>query len=165
VKESSGVKSPHFELRAATALALFGLFSLSLPLGCKDEDPCDPGQELIGTGCFPIPSGGSSGTTSTPAAGAPGEGGVSDSSAAGASAAGAGSGIQPPGNPDAMFGTACQTNADCGGPAPICATDPLFYCSQINCQDGEENAGACPADWVCFKYLDNPSACVNPSSF
>jgi hypothetical protein len=94
-------------------------------------------------------------------AGAPSNGAGGD----GANAGGAPSGIEPPGNPNATFGTKCATNADCGGDAPICATDPLFYCSQINCADGEANAGACPATWVCFKYLDNPTACVNPKSF
>ena len=63
--------------------------------------------------------------------------------------------------PEVPFGTPCQTNDDCGAPAPVCATDPLFYCSQIECQEGEANEGACPEGWRCFKYLDNPSACVN----
>lgn len=93
---------------------------------CKDDDPCDDGQDSIGTGCF----------AKTPGAGEPPE-------------------------PEAMFGDTCKTNDDCGGLAPICATDPLFYCSQIDCEAGEANEGACPEGWRCFKYLDNPSACVN----
>jgi hypothetical protein len=60
-----------------------------------------------------------------------------------------------------MYGTVCQSNAQCGGPAPICATDPLNYCSQIDCEAGEANEGICPAGWRCFKYQDNPSICVN----
>lgn len=139
------MKLPYSKLQASIALGLCGL-SL-VPFGCKDNDPCDPGQEFVAIGCFPVAAG-SAGKSSAEA----GAGGAED--------AGGASGVEPP-----TFGTACATNADCGGDAPICATDPLFYCSQIDCQDGEANAGSCPADWVCFKYLDNPSACVNPSSF
>lgn len=117
-----------------------------LAVACKDEEPCDDDQESIGTGCFAKSTGGSGGSQST--AGESGEGG----------AVGA---VEPPGNPDATFGTSCETNTDCGGLAPTCATDPLFYCSQIECQDGEANEGACPEGWRCFKYLENPSACVN----
>jgi hypothetical protein len=141
-------------------VVVLGLLA-ALPVGCKDESPCDPGQEATGVGCFPIKmstGGSSNGGTTMPEAGQAGD--ASAGAAGEVGAAGA-----PAGNPDATFGTMCQTNADCGGDAPICATDPLWYCSQINCDDGEENAGACPADWVCFKYGDNPSACVNPSSF
>jgi hypothetical protein len=116
-------------------------------VACKDEEPCDTGQESIGTGCFDKAVGGGAGRDAMPAAGETGE-------------AGAGQ-IEPPGNPDAMFGDTCASNADCGGPAPVCATDPLFYCSQIDCDAGEANEGACPEGWRCFKYLDNPSACVN----
>jgi hypothetical protein len=123
------------------------------PLGCKDEEPCDPGWVAIDTGCWPEDVGGSGGASAvaTPEAGASGD-------AAAPIAGGAG---EPTGNPDATFGTPCETNDDCGGPAPICATDPLFYCSQIECQEGEANEGACPADWTCFKYMENPSACVD----
>jgi hypothetical protein len=161
VKERKVVKYPYSKLRASIVLGLCGL-SL-VPLGCKDDDPCDPGQEFVAIGCFPIQGGGAGKSSTGPAAGgaddAGGASGVEPSSPGGAS------GVEPPGNPDATFGTTCATNADCGGDAPVCATDPLFYCSQIECQDGEANAGSCPADWICFKYLDNPSACVNPSSF
>jgi hypothetical protein len=138
---------------ALTGMAALALLA-GLPLACKDDSPCDPGQEATGVGCFPIKmtEGGTSNGGPTPEAGA-------------GAVAGADTSAGAPGNPDATFGTKCQSNADCGGDAPICATDPLWYCSQINCDDGEENAGACPADWVCFKYGDNPSACVNPSSF
>jgi hypothetical protein len=142
--------------------------SLTLPLGCKDESPCDDDQNSIGPTCFAKGGTSSGGTKANPepSAGAPTDGGDTsaggETSAAGdTSAAGTGSDIDPPGNPDAMFGTTCMTNADCGGPAPVCATDPLFYCSQIDCQAGEENEGVCPAGWQCFKYQDNPAICVN----
>ncbi len=154
------MKFPYSKLRASGSCWLLGVLGLcAAAAGCKDKDPCDPGFEFDAIGCFPV-NGGGAGKTSGPQAGAPDAGGAD-----GAPDAGGASGIEPPGNPDAMFGTTCATNADCGGDAPVCATDPLFYCSQIECQDGEANAGSCPADWVCFKYLDNPSACVNPSSF
>ena len=158
MKELKVVKFPYLKLPGALAIGLVGLCVAAY--GCKDKDPCDPGQEFDAIGCFPVGgTGGSAGKASVvPQAGAPDAGGAEP-------AAGGAGGIEPPGNPDAVFGTMCASNADCGGDAPVCATDPLFYCSQIYCQDGEANAGSCPADWVCFKYLDNPSACVNPSSF
>jgi hypothetical protein len=164
------VKSLYSKRRASLVLGLCGLSAL--PFGCKDNDPCDPGQEFVSIGCFPVTGGSASAgkAGANPHAGAADDAGGANGepSAGGANgepSAGGANGVEPPGNPDAMFGTQCATNADCGGDAPVCATEPLFYCSQIDCQDGEANAGSCPADWVCFKYLDNPSACVNPSSF
>jgi hypothetical protein len=139
----------------------FGLLGMGLccllgPLGCKDEDPCDPGWVAIDTGCWPEEQGGTGGTSSTPApeAGANGEAGAP-------SAGGGGSDVEPPGNPNATFGTECTTNAECGGDAPTCLTDPLNYCSIIDCEAGERNEAGCPEGWQCFKYEDNPSACVN----
>jgi hypothetical protein len=48
-------------------LCVAGLF------GCKDANPCDPGQVSIGTACYPAASGGSGGGSSSgkPDAGAP----------------------------------------------------------------------------------------------
>jgi hypothetical protein len=131
--------------RAAAVLLLLGL-SASL-LACKDENPCDPDQESIGTGCYPVVAGGGAGGTSTPLAGAPSEGGA---------------GAEPvAGNPDATFGTPCESDAECGGDAPVCATDPLFYCTQLDCNEGEQNAGVCPEAWSCVHLPPQPSACVN----
>ena len=138
---------PDIKAPALGLLALLGL--LVAPPGCKDNDPCDPGQESVGTGCFPVAAGGSAAQ-----AGAASDAGASDG---GAPAGGAAS----VGNPDATFATPCESNADCGGDAPVCATDPLFYCTQLNCKDGEENAGACPDGWTCVLLPPNPSACVN----
>jgi hypothetical protein len=138
--------------RAAVALSLLCL--LVAPPGCKDTDPCDPGEESIGTACYPVATGGSAsaGSSNLPQAGeAAGDGGETDG----------GAGNAATGNPDATFGTPCQTNAECGGDAPVCATDPLFYCTQLDCQDGEANAGACPDGWTCVLLPPNPSACVN----
>jgi hypothetical protein len=142
------VNLPDIELRALAVLALLGL--LAAPAGCKDSDPCDPGEQAIGTACFPVAMGGSAGGTSEPEAGAPSAGGAADG--------GAGPGA---GNPDATFGTPCHANAECGGDAPVCATDPLFYCTQLDCKDSEANAGACPDGWTCVLLPPNPSACVN----
>ena len=138
------MNSANHKLKAAAMLVLLGLF-VALP-ACKDENPCDPGQESIGTGCYPIAAGGSAGTTSMPAAGAPSDGGVGQPAA---------------GNPDATFGTPCESDVECGGDAPVCATEPLFYCTQLNCNDGEENAGVCPEGWTCVHLPPQPSACVN----
>ncbi|RYZ09478.1 MAG: hypothetical protein EOO73_04065 [Myxococcales bacterium] len=128
--------------RAATALSTFCLVLGLLP-GCRDDDPCDEGQESTGTGCFPRSSGGSGGLSAAPAGGASGEGGAA-----------------PSGNPDATFGTACESDADCGSEAPVCDDQQFHYCLQVECQEGEANEGACPTDWTCFKYQDNPSACI-----
>lgn len=144
------------------ALFKFGLPLLALglaPLACKDSDPCDPGQEAKGTGCYPVKaSGGSAGKSSTK----PADGGE-PSADAGASAGGAGSGVEPWGNPDATWGSPCEHNAECGPDAPICATAPFNYCSQIDCQDGEANAGVCPDTWVCFKFEPYPAICTDPN--
>jgi hypothetical protein len=126
-------------------VALFSGLCL-LPLSCKDEDPCDPGQESIGTGCFPIQGGsGGGGSTNQPQAGMPAEGGMPS---------------EAPSNPDATFGTPCESNEDCGGDAPICDNMVFNYCLQINCKEGEENEGVCPADWQCVLVPPNPSACI-----
>jgi hypothetical protein len=145
------VKSSGSKLRSFVALGL--VCSLGAPAACKDTDPCDEGQESIGTGCFPQAAGGSSaGSSSRPDAGSPSDAGAAD---------GGGGNAAPVGNPDATFGTPCETNAECGGDAPVCATDPLFYCTQLDCKDGEANAGACPDGYTCVLLPPNPSACVN----
>ena len=157
MKDFSAVTSRSWPLRSLLALGLLGL--LVAPPACKDKEPCDEGQESIGTGCFPQggsnQGGSSAGSNSKPEAGSPAEAG-----AAGVNEGGGGN-PAPVGNPDATFGTPCTSDAECGGDAPVCATEQLFYCTQLNCQDGEENAGACPDGWTCFTLPPNPSACVN----
>ena len=134
----------------ATAVGLLALLCLLVaPPGCKDSEPCDPGQESVGTACFLTMTGGRASQ-----AGASNDAGASDGGVASG-------GAPAVGNPDATFATPCESNADCGGDAPVCATDPLFYCTQLNCKDGEENAGACPDGWTCVLLPPNPSACVN----
>ncbi|MES1189411.1 MAG: hypothetical protein ABUL60_36680 [Myxococcales bacterium] len=144
-----------FRRQASGASALLGLLTALVALSaCKDEQPCDPGQEAIGTACYPVAAGGSAtaGSSSGSQAGeVSSEGGAGDGSGGDAAS----------GNPDATFGTPCQSDAECGGDAPVCATDPLFYCTQLDCKDGETNAGACPDGWSCVLLPPNPSACVN----
>lgn len=75
----------------------------------------------------------------------------------------------PMGNPDATFGTHCDSNADCGGDAPLCDNKMFHYCLQTNCLEGEEHAGVCPEGWICVPPGETPdgasypSACINPS--
>jgi hypothetical protein len=139
------------------------LLGLAAAFGCKDEEPCDDDQVSIGTGCYkpkPEPQ--------------PAEGGRPASSDGGAPSAAAGTatneggwpgGIEPPGNPDATFQSACVSNKDCSEEAPICLIAPgPLYCSQIDSLEGEVNEGSCPEDWVCSQL--NPetrSACLNPN--
>ncbi len=150
MKESHAVKSRGPKPRALLALGLVCFFSA--PAACKDTEPCDEGQKSIGTGCFPEATGGSSaGSGSKPDAGSPSDAGAADG----------GGGAASVGNPDATFGTPCETDAECGGDAPVCATDPLYYCTQLDCKDGEANAGACPDGYTCVLLPPNPSACVN----
>jgi hypothetical protein len=127
----------------------YGVMLLGLPLACKDDDPCDPGQEeRPPNDCYPV-SGGSAG-----AGGSTGEAGEGDSD----------SGAPAPGG-DFEFGQPCADSAgssDCGGIAPICVPLPSgSVCTQALCLDGEPNAGVCPAEWPCTAIPGFPSACLN----
>lgn len=135
----------------ASLLAALGLFG-----GCKDDDPCDPDQiERYGQ-CYPAPgpsTGGSGGSASSGMAGA--ETVDPDEGAAGSAAI------------DTPFGTECHDgtgSSDCGGQAPICADlTPLGqsqYCTQLDCAEGEANAGACPEGFTCFAVSGYPSVCI-----
>lgn len=145
---------------AFISVALLGL----LPLACKDESPCDDNQKATGIGCFPIETAGSAGKASTTAGSNAGGAPASEGGAPDTGTGAGGSGIEPWGNPDATWGSHCEANKDCGPEAPICATTPLFYCTQLDCQEGEANFGVCPTGWDCFKYLDNPAICFNPDA-
>jgi hypothetical protein len=136
-------------VRAACVAA----FSAAAPVatGCWASNPCEPGQTLRLDYCFPgAPSGdgaagGEAGTDGT----APSEGGVLAEGGEGG------------GGATATFGTSCASQSDCaGGDAPVCAAPQLPYCTQINCQPGEANAGACPSGWQCFTVPPNPSVCL-----
>jgi len=139
-------------MRRAALLALLGGSGL---LGaCKDDDPCDPGETERYGQCYPAPA--VAGSGGNPASGAAGAdvGGAADS-AAGATS------VETP------FGTECHDapgSADCGGEAPVCADlSPLgqgVYCTQIDCSEGEANAGVCPTGFTCFAVPGYPSVCI-----
>jgi hypothetical protein len=120
--------------------------------GCKDDDPCDPGQIVKDSQCYPAPAMAGDGGD---AGGA--EGGATPDAAAGAPGAAL----------DTSFGTPCTdttASSDCSGVAPVCADlTPLgqaIMCTQINCGTGEANAGACPSTFNCFAPPGYPSVCI-----
>src|SRR4051812_39642452 len=84
---------------------------------CKDNDPCDPGQEERLALCYAVAQAGANG-----AQGASGSGASLDArSDAGADAPAA------PAALDTDFGTHCSdttASSDCGGRAPLCAPFP-----------------------------------------
>ena len=121
------------------AALLFGLW-----LGCKDEDPCDPGQVLRrANACY------------TPTPDPPGPDEMPDAGAGDSGPSGAGG---------FAIGQPCADttgSSDCGGAAPICAPLPAgAACTQILCLDGEANAGICPAAWPCTELPGYPSTCL-----
>lgn len=105
---------------------------------CEDDSPCDPGQVYRNSACYPAPTatGGSTGN--------PGDGAAGETS-----------------GETSQFGKSCTSQDECGGDAPICGAPQLPMCTQINCAEGEANAGACPPDWMCISPGGStPSACV-----
>jgi hypothetical protein len=137
----------------ARSVILSALSLGCLVAGCKDDDPCDPGQIVKNSQCYPAPATG--GTASG------GDGGT-DADAAPDAAAGA-----PGAALDTPFGTPCTdttASSDCGGVAPVCADlTPLgqaVMCTQINCGAGEANASACPSTFNCFAPPGYPSVCI-----
>lgn len=141
----------------ARALYLASLGPLSLPFACKDDSPCDEGQEERNSGCYPVTAGGG-------AAGATNAGGAASTDNDGGSAD---SGASAPAGVEAEVGQTCAdttASSDCGGAAPICAPLPAGpVCTQILCLPGEPNAGACPTGWTCLQArpLPDPSVCLN----
>lgn len=125
----------------ASALAVW----LGLTLACKDEHPCDPGQEeRSANACYPAAAAGSTGAAVEPDAGQ-----LSDSGPTGGGFA---------------VGQPCTdtvASSDCGGAAPICAPLPAgAACTQVLCLEGEPNAGVCPVDWPCLQIQGYPSTCL-----
>jgi hypothetical protein len=132
-------------------LGALGLYGFST--GCKDDDPCDPGQVVLNSQCYPAPA--------TAGSGSGGSGGSDAAGAAGDAAGGA------PSEPNTPFGTACADttgSSDCGGEAPLCADlSPLgqtIMCTQTGCSAGEANAGVCPSGFSCFAVSGYPSVCI-----
>jgi hypothetical protein len=135
------------------------LYLCGLAGGCKDDDPCDRGQiEKYGQ-CYPAPAGGGTGGAGSSASagtGAEDQGGATD-----VELGGSGPTLETP------FGSACEDSTgstDCGGDAPVCADlSPLgqaVMCTQIDCADGEANAGICPEGFTCFAVPSYPSVCI-----
>lgn len=124
---------------------LGGALLLGLCVGCKDAEPCDPGQEERSANACYAPSPGSAGS--------------------GADVPDASTDSGPPSGGGFAIGQPCSDTAgssDCGGVAPICAPLPSGpACTQIMCLDGEPNAGVCPDDWPCTQLTGYPSTCLN----
>ena len=144
------MKLHKFALSQGLILGLLGLGGLAA--GCKDDDPCDPGQTEKDGQCYAAPASG--GTTSN------GPGGA-DAGATDATAGVAGDALDTP------VGTACEdtdASSDCGGAAPVCADlSPLgqsVMCTQLDCAPGEANEGACPSGFTCFAVPGYPSVCI-----
>lgn len=115
------------------ALASVSLLAVA---GCWHDSPCEEGYVVVTDMCYKIP-----------VAPAP----------APAAEAGAGEAAAPATD---TFGKTCTAQADCaGGTAPVCAAPQLPYCTQINCMDGEANAGSCPTGFTCIA-AGAQSACV-----
>jgi len=145
------------QVHALSLALMLGLLGLGgLVAGCKDDSPCDPGQEERNSQCYPVATGGAGGAGSTGGTAAGG------TDAAGAADAAAGAAAV-----ETAFGTECADTAgssDCGGEAPLCADlTPLgqtVMCTQINCAEGEANAGVCPSGFTCFAVPGHPSVCI-----
>ena len=146
----------------AGAASLWGVALLWLGLSCKDEDPCDPGfVERGAAACYPIPMGGTGGTPG--GAGSAGTAGAAGTTDVGDQPDAGDSGAAPPPAVEAEVGDPCTdivASSDCGGAAPICGDFPGgAKCTQINCMDGEANAGACPATAPCINTPMGTTVC------
>ena len=155
------MKLRKFVLTPGLLLGLLGLCGTNA--GCKDDDPCDPGQIEKNGQCYPAPA---SGGTASGEGGGAGAGGAADNGEAdggvGKAAAGA-----PGASLNTPVGTPCldtTASSDCGGDAPVCADlSPLgqsVMCTQLDCAAGEANAGACPSGFTCFQAPGYPSVCI-----
>ena len=130
-------------MKSSTAVAVLVLGPiLVLVAACNASDPSGPGFELDSYGCLPIPA--AAAATATDAAAAATDAGASEDDAAAVATS---------------FGKTCTAMTDCSGDAPICAAPQLPYCTQISCNPGEANAGACPTGWTCMNG-GSSSACV-----
>ena len=142
----------------ASLLCPLGMALLASSWACKDDSPCDEGQEERNASCYPIAAAGSA-----QAGGAA----VGPGGAAGGPDGGLGNDSGEPAGVQAEVGQPCTdttASSDCGGSAPICAPLPSgTACTQILCLDGEPNAGACPAGWTCVQArpMPDPSVCLN----
>jgi hypothetical protein len=139
------------ELGFAPGVILCALGLCGMAVACNDDEPCDPGQVVRNTQCYPAPASG----------GETGSGGAQSGGEAGVASGAPSSAAETP------FGTTCHDtadSADCAGVAPICADltklGQTVMCTQINCAAGEANAGVCPAGFTCFAFPGYPSVCT-----
>ncbi len=143
----SAVQEVLVSVKRASVVVTVGL--LLLVPGCWAKDPCGPGFVIQPNyTCQAIALPADAGSEGAAPDAAPVEGGTSSEAGAPEAAA------------PSSFGKTCAAMTDCGGDAPICGAPQLPYCTQINCQLGEANAGACPADYTCFTAPGYPSACL-----
>jgi hypothetical protein len=108
-------------LVALGATALMGLAG-----SCKEETPCDPGQDLVNGMCQPgVPD--AAPLTPQEDAAPPTEAG-----------------------PSSPFGRVCATSAECTAPADYCANPP-GNCTAKGCV---ADPTLCPQGWTCLAAFD-----------
>lgn len=123
---------------AAAALLLIG--------ACTVDEPCDPGQVLVGNLCVDPPSGDGDG-----------DGGAGGQSAGGATSGdsdGDGDSVTEPPN----FGESCTEQGDCTG-GTVCAAPQLPICVG-QCGPGEPFEDACPAPLACVEPIADTFICM-----
>jgi hypothetical protein len=141
-------------LLSVTALVVMA----ALASACWAKDPCGEGMFLLTEGnCAALPGAADAAPESGPLVALGNDGGdaASDGGDGGSDAT---SPVEAAAT--SSFGKTCAAMTDCGGDAPICGAPQLPYCTQINCQPGEANAGACPADFTCITPPGYPSVCL-----
>jgi hypothetical protein len=131
---------------ARSAVFTWALCSCLGLVGCDPEDACDRGYREDHGYCYFADAGYDN---------------LSDAQLGGGDDSG-----EPTGNPNAMFGTPCTLQSDCGGVAPVCGGPMLPICTDINCLD--TGANTCPNGWQCIdvtKYMATApgvkSVCIN----
>ncbi len=107
-------------------VALSVALVLGLAGACKEDTPCDPGQNLVDGFCMP--------GTPDAAAPMPTEDAATPTEATGAS----------------TFGRTCATSAECTAPADYCANPP-GNCTAKGCV---ADPTVCPQGWSCLSAFD-----------
>jgi hypothetical protein len=116
-----------------------------LGVACDPSDPCDPGYYEEHGSCYPL---------ARPPEDA-GDTGSDEGDDDGGALTDAES-TDPPADPYAGFGDACEEQSDCPN-GLICGAPQLALCTQVNCLD---DATVCPPDWICY---DTMGASPDPS--
>lgn len=133
-------------------LVIFALVTVamaSVGSACLAKDPCGEGlHELPDYRCAPLPTPPDAGRAEASVNEASVDGGGGEAGEASAPAVASG------------FGQTCAKMADCPSDAPICPAPKLPYCTQIDCEPGEANAGVCPAGFTCVRLPGLPSGCL-----